>query len=123
MVDIYHYPVMYRDVLRNLDIPSRQSVLDCTLGMGSLSYKMLEAMPAQGILYGIDKDIDSLELATRKLNIFGNRAKLFKADFSDIDKVVEHFGVKGFDAIILDLGISSYQLNNGDRGFSFSQGI
>ena len=119
MTQAYHYPVMYREVLDCLEVENKKTVVDCTVGIGSHAYKILEAMPEDGFLIGIDKDEDSLEVARQRLKKFEGKFTLFKADFSDLDQVLKDLNIKGTDAFLFDLGISTYQLNNSQRGFSF----
>ena len=119
MDNIYHYPVMYREVLELLDISKRHVVVDCTVGIASHAACMLEAMPQDGRLIGIDKDEESLGVAASRLKDYQGRFTLAKSDFSDLDKVLNGLKVDKVDAFLFDLGISTYQLSNPDRGFSF----
>lgn len=119
MKEAYHYPVMYREVLNFLDPGKRRIVVDCTAGIGSHSYKLLESMPKDGFLIGIDRDQDSLEVARSRLEEFPGRFSLVKDNFANLDQILNNLGIEEVDAFLFDLGISTYQLNNPDRGFSF----
>jgi len=119
MTDIYHYPVMYREVIEQLDLFTKKVAVDCTVGMGAHSEKILHAMGSDGYLVGIDKDEESLNIARARLHDFTGRFLLAKSDFSGLDQVLEDAGFKGVDAFLFDLGISMYQLTNAERGFSF----
>ena len=116
---IHHYPVMYREVLDLLDIKNKKVIVDCTLGVGSLAIKFFEVMSNESFLIGIDKDEKSLEVARQRLQSLNGHFSLCKSSFSDIDKVLKSLGIDKVDVFIFDLGISSYQLNNPNRGFSF----
>ncbi|MDD3296233.1 MAG: 16S rRNA (cytosine(1402)-N(4))-methyltransferase RsmH [Candidatus Omnitrophica bacterium] len=115
----YHYPVMYREVLDLLELAGKRVIVDCTTGVGSLAYKMIEKADNEAFFIGIDKDKNSLDIASRKLEEFKGRFVLIQEDFSNLDKVMSSLNCKGADAFLFDLGISTYQLNNSQRGFSF----
>jgi len=117
----YHYPVMYREVLEHLNLNNVRVVVDCTLGLGSLASKLLEKMPADSILIGLDRDERSLNIASQRLSSFGSRVIYFKSDFLNLDDVLGDLKIQKVDAFIFDLGISTYQLSDAQRGFSFLQ--
>ena len=119
MENTYHYPVMYREVIEQLALVDKKVVVDCTVGMGTHSHKLLEAMPRDGRLVGIDKDEESLNIARVKLEDFKGRFNLIKSNFAQIKDVLASLQLKSVDAFLFDLGISTYQLNNPERGFSF----
>jgi 16S rRNA (cytosine1402-N4)-methyltransferase len=114
-----HYPVMYREILKMLDIPNSGVVVDCTLGVGSLALKCLQSMKSGALYIGIDRDQDSLNIAADKLKDHQGKFKLVQENFANISHVLSGQGIKEADAIIFDLGISTYQLSNQERGFSF----
>lgn len=116
---IKHYPVMFRELAEFLDVSRRRMVVDCTVGMGSLAAKFLELMPPEAFLVGMDRDQDSLDIASRNLRQFASRFSLVKSDFLDLDKALNGLGIGGADAFVFDLGISTYQLLTQERGFSF----
>ncbi|MFH1875575.1 MAG: 16S rRNA (cytosine(1402)-N(4))-methyltransferase RsmH [Candidatus Omnitrophota bacterium] len=119
MREISHYPVMYREVMEYLNVGSRRVLVDCTVGMGAHAARFLAAMGPQGVLVGIDKDSESLALASATLAPFGSRAILVKEDFSHLESVLDGQGIDYADAFLFDLGISTYQLARAQRGFSF----
>lgn len=119
MENNYHYPVMYREVIEQLALCDKKVVVDCTVGMGAHSQKMFEAMPRDGRLVGIDKDEESLNIARARLQDFNGRFNLIKSNFSQIADVLSSLHLKEVDVFLFDLGISTYQLNNPERGFSF----
>lgn len=118
-MEVKHYPVMYREVLDLLDIRSRTVIVDCTLGVGSHALKFFEVMKKDALLIGIDKDEESLKIAQQRLKPFEGRFILVNSDFSRINSILEEINIKGVDVFFFDLGISTYQLNNSERGFSF----
>ena len=95
-------------------------VVDATLGLGGHSEALLESNPNL-VLIGIDRDLDAIVKAKNRLAKFENRAKLNHAIFDEITDVVNSFGFEKVDGLLFDLGVSSMQLDQSDRGFSYSQ--
>ncbi len=116
-----HYPVLYREVLQYLAVEDKKVVLDCTCGMGSHALKMLPRMREDSLYIGIDKDSDSLDIARQQLVSFKNRVVLVNEDFRNLDLVLRSLAIEKVDAVLMDLGISTYQLMDSERGFSFSK--
>jgi 16S rRNA (cytosine1402-N4)-methyltransferase len=116
--DVYHKPVMLKEVIEHLHLRPGHVVVDGTLGLGGHSLKILEQIGPSGKLIAIDQDEDALKIA--KENLRGFTAQCFFAlqRFSEMDQVVKEAGIEKVDGILLDLGISSFQINNPERGFS-----
>ncbi len=114
-----HLPVLARQVVEILDVGAAKVVVDGTVGGGGHAALLLEQMPADGVLIGLDRDKEALRAAAQRLAPFGGRAQLHHANFSAAAQVVAQAGFSGADAVLFDLGVSSYQLDNGERGFSF----
>ncbi len=93
--------------------------IDATLGGGGHAQMILEASSPNGFLLGIDRDNDTLTLASEALKEFGSRVKIVQGDFKDLNEICEKENISKADGILMDLGISSIQLEKGSRGFSF----
>lgn len=94
--------------------------VDATLGLGGHSEAMLQQFPELTVV-GIDRDPHALELAGRRLAAFRDRTHLVHAVYDEIPQVLERLGIPGADGILFDLGVSSMQLDEADRGFAYSQ--
>jgi 16S rRNA (cytosine1402-N4)-methyltransferase len=117
--EVYHVPIMVSEVLTLLE-PQRGGIfVDGTLGGGGHAEAVLCALPESGRLYGIDRDDDALKAAGARLKRFGDRFTAIKGNFFDMKRLLSDRGVLHVDGILLDLGVSSHQLDDGARGFSY----
>ncbi len=114
-----HTPVLLHEVIQALAIQPAGWYVDCTVGLGGHSSAILEASGPDGRLLGLDADARSLELARQRLAAFGPRAVLVHANFRDLERVAKDVGVEAANGIVMDLGLSSWQLADRSRGFSF----
>ena len=115
-----HRPVLAERVLEFLE-PALEGgglLVDCTLGRGGHAYQALEAFP-RARLIGIDRDPDAVEASRAHLSSFRNRVRLVRDDFSRVKAILERLGDPQARGVLLDLGVSSPQLDEADRGFSF----
>ena len=119
ITDFYHEPVMLKEVVDSLLVGSTGVYVDGTVGGGGHAYAILKNTDA--FLVGIDCDDEALQFAERKLSEFGSRKVLIKANFADLENILRNLNIKKVDGVLLDLGVSSRQLDNAQRGFSFSQ--
>jgi len=115
-----HLPVLVDEVLTSLAVGPGSSVADCTVGGGGHAERLLEATSPDGRLLGIDADRAAIAEAERVLARFGDRVVLRHANFEAIYDAATDAGVFPLDAVLFDLGLSSYQLADPDRGFSFA---
>jgi len=113
-----HIPVMENEVLEFLITESGGIYLDCTLGLGGHACKILNAISPHGRLVGIDIDPNALEIAKRNLVPYENRTCLIHGNFTYLDQILSQFGVSQVDGVLMDLGFSSYQIEDPARGFS-----
>jgi 16S rRNA (cytosine1402-N4)-methyltransferase len=116
---IPHLPVLYHESLKLLQPKNHGKYLDGTLGAGGHAEGILIGSQPDGMLVGLDVDSQALEIAKRKLSKFGERAVLIKRSYEDMAKELGAIRWKCVDGIILDLGLSSMQLDTAERGFSF----
>ncbi|MDH5638815.1 MAG: 16S rRNA (cytosine(1402)-N(4))-methyltransferase RsmH [Nitrospinota bacterium] len=119
VADFGHIPVLMDEVLSYIARPLTRSVLDATLGAGGHAEAILKAMD-QVRLIGMDKDDVAIALSKSRLAPFGERVSFKRADFSRIGQVLDEYDFPTVDAILMDLGVSSMQIDNPSRGFSFS---
>ncbi len=125
--DERHVPVL-RDRCVSLIAPSvaaaesagrRPVVVDATLGMGGHSETMLQRFPTAHLV-GIDRDTEALDLAGERLAPFADRTDLVHAVYDELPEVLQDLGIDGVDGVLFDLGVSSLQLDERDRGFAYS---
>ncbi len=114
-----HISVMPEEALAQLNLRPGSVVIDGTLGMGGHAALMAQKLGARGHLIGIDRDKSALEQAKKRLAAFPLRVDLFQGNFADIDSFAAQAKVAAVDGILLDLGISSMQLDDPQRGFAF----
>jgi 16S rRNA (cytosine1402-N4)-methyltransferase len=115
-----HLPVLVDEVLTSLAVGSGSSVADCTVGGGGHAERLLEATSPDGRLLGIDADRAAIAEAKRVLARFGDRVELRQGNFESIYDLANDAKFVPLDAILFDLGLSSYQLADPRRGFSFA---
>jgi len=113
-----HAPVLVTEVVSWLRASEGGLFVDCTVGLGGHAEAILDASPKTRVI-GLDRDMESMELATSRLERFGNRFVGNQANFKELKAVLEHHSVVKAAGILADLGISSFQLDSADRGFSF----
>ena len=121
--DSRHIPVMLMESLENLNIKNSGIYVDGTLGLGGHSEEILKKIDS-GLLLGIDRDNGSIELAKKRLSNYKN-FKLFHDSYKNLKNILFKLDITGVDGILLDLGLSSYQLEDNQRGFShkYSSGL
>ena len=116
---IYHTPAMLNEVIEHLKLAPGKTIIDATMGTGGHSKLIAQAISPGGRLIGIDRDEESLKVARERLVGAKASCEFVHSNFADIDKVAEEQNIKEVDGILFDLGISSYQLDDPERGFSF----
>ena len=120
MTQFHHIPIMLKKVLELL-APERGGIfVDGTLGGGGHSEGILKRL-TDGRLYGIDRDGEAIAAASERLKPFGDKFKAIRGNFFDMKSLLANEGVTGVEGILLDLGVSSYQLDTPERGFSYHE--
>jgi len=120
-MDFSHVPVLYDECISNLNIKEDGVYVDGTLGGGGHALGIAERLGAGGTLIGIDRDMDAINAAGKRLAAVKCRSELVHANFSDIDTILDELEIDGINGALLDIGVSSFQLDNGERGFSYMQ--
>ena len=118
-MEFSHVPVLYEEVIAGLDIKPDGVYADGTIGGAGHSSGICERLGKDGWLIGIDRDSDALKAAAEKLKNFGCRRDLIKSNYSEIKLVMSQLGAEKLDGALLDLGVSSFQLDAPERGFSY----
>ncbi|MCR4943823.1 MAG: 16S rRNA (cytosine(1402)-N(4))-methyltransferase RsmH [Clostridium sp.] len=119
-MEFKHVSVLLNECLDNLDIKEDGIYVDCTLGGAGHSSHILKRLSEKGMLIGIDQDTDALKAAKERLKDYKN-VKFVHSNFYNIDSILEELQIEKVDGILMDLGVSSYQLDEGERGFSYMQ--
>ena len=118
MSAFHHVSVLLDECIEALNIKPDGIYVDGTLGGAGHSYQIAKRLTT-GKLIGIDRDTVALKAAGERLKEFEGKVLLIHSNFCEIDKVLESFGIEAVDGILLDLGVSSPQLDDGERGFSY----
>lgn len=114
-----HVSVLYKEVLQGLQPKSEGRYIDGTVGAGGHAFGILESSSPQGKLLGLDRDPAALNVARERLKEFGDRVHLRQASYVEMEKVAREIGWGEVNGIVLDLGLSSLQLEDATRGFAF----
>ncbi|HYF95044.1 MAG TPA: 16S rRNA (cytosine(1402)-N(4))-methyltransferase RsmH [Symbiobacteriaceae bacterium] len=120
-MDFHHVPVLLRETLEGLDIHATGTYVDCTLGGGGHSFEIASRLGPAGRLVALDQDENALKAGGERLATFGERVILVKTNFEHIAAVIERLGAGPVSGVLMDIGVSSHQLDEGERGFSFHQ--
>jgi 16S rRNA (cytosine1402-N4)-methyltransferase len=121
MMTAIHIPVMVREVIDALAVRPGGRYVDGTAGEGGHAESVLEAASPGGRLLGIDRDPKALAVARERLSPYGENATLVEGNYVDMANICRSHGFEPVDGILLDLGVSSFQLEHAGRGFSFSR--
>ena len=119
MKETGHVPVLYRETLTALELEPGNIIIDGTLGGGGHARGILEAVSPNGRLIGIDRDAAAIERCRERLDRYRGMLTLVHDDFKNVRKILDSLAVQEIDGAVLDLGVSSFQLDEGERGFSY----
>ncbi|HHW11736.1 MAG TPA: 16S rRNA (cytosine(1402)-N(4))-methyltransferase RsmH [Firmicutes bacterium] len=121
MAEVRHQPVMPAEVIQYLDPKPGEVIVDGTIGLGGHSKLIAARLGTEGFLIGIDQDGSALALARENLASFTGKLLLFHDNFRNLGSIIRQSSPQGIDGLLLDLGVSSLQLDWGERGFSYQQ--
>lgn len=114
-----HIPVMLEEIVALLQCRPGGVYVDGTIGGGGYARAILDRSEPEGVVVGMDWDVEAIARVRGRLGVYGGRLILEKADFAEIRRVLRTHGIREVDGIAVDLGVSSYQLEDPERGFSF----
>ena len=118
-MDFKHVSVLLDETITGLNIKPDGIYVDGTLGGGGHAYEVLKRLSPKGRLIGIDQDGEALKAAGKRLKEFENQVTLVRDNYCEIERVLKDLNIETVDGIVLDIGVSSYQLDNLERGFSY----
>lgn len=119
MSEFSHFSVLLGECIENLNIKPDGIYVDGTAGGAGHSSKIAERLGEGGLLIPIDQDEDAIKVITERLAPYGDKVKIVRDNFSNIKRVLDELEVDKIDGLLLDLGVSSYQLDTAERGFSY----
>jgi len=119
-VEAHHTPVMVKETLTALRVSPWGAYVDCTLGEGGHALALVKAVEPAPRVLGIDLDSEALAMARRRLRPYGDGVRIVLGSYTDLLGLAERNGFKPADGVLFDLGVSSLQLETGNKGFSFS---
>ncbi|GIR03567.1 MAG: ribosomal RNA small subunit methyltransferase H [Pseudomonadota bacterium] len=116
-----HVPVMSTETIKYLNPKSDGIYIDGTIGAGGHANQILSMLSPKGRLIGIDRDEEALKICEKRFSSFKNLVSLHHTSYDNIKKILDELGIQKVDGMLLDLGLSSLQLNSESRGFSFKK--
>ena len=119
-MEFSHISVLLNETVDSLSVSPEGIYADGTLGGGGHSLEILKKLSPKGRLIGIDRDTEALEAAKKRLSSFDN-VSFVHSNFSNIKEIISSLGIEAIDGAVIDLGVSSYQLDFGERGFSYME--
>lgn len=118
-MEFSHYSVLLNETIEQLNIRPDGIYVDGTLGGGGHSYQILKRLSEKGRLIGIDQDADAIRAAGERLSEFQDRLTIIRSNYANMKEELHAIGVERVDGIVLDLGVSSFQLDTPERGFTY----
>lgn len=118
-MDFEHKSVLLGETIENLNIKPDGIYVDGTLGGGGHSYEICRRLSGQGRLIGIDQDEDAVKAAAHRLAGFKDKVTIVRDNYCNMEEILKSLGINKVDGIVLDLGVSSYQLDTAERGFTY----
>ena len=122
-MEFKHKSVLLNETIENLNIKPDGIYVDGTLGGAGHSYEICRQLSTKGSLIGIDQDEAAIEAASKRLEEFQDRVTIIRSNYCNMKKELTRKGIFSVDGIVLDLGVSSYQLDNAERGFTYREDV
>lgn len=122
-MEFKHKSVLLNETIENLNIKPDGIYVDGTLGGAGHSYEICRQLSTKGSLIGIDQDEAAIEAASKRLEEFQDRVTIIRSNYCNMKKELNRKGIFSVDGIVLDLGVSSYQLDNAERGFTYREDV
>lgn len=120
-MEFKHVSVLLEETVEHLNIKADGIYVDGTLGGAGHAYQICKRLGAGGRLIGIDQDREAIRTSAERLKEFGDKVTIVKSNYVNMKQILQDLGIQRVDGIVLDLGVSSYQLDNADRGFSYME--
>lgn len=120
-MDFKHKPVLLSETIEGLNIKENGIYVDCTVGGGGHSLEIVKRLGPNGRLVAIDQDEDALLEAQKVLADYKDQVSFVKSNYAYLDSLLDSLNIEKVDGVLMDIGVSSYQLDEGDRGFSYNQ--
>ncbi len=118
-MEFNHYSVLLNETIENLNIKPDGIYVDGTLGGGGHAYQVASRLSEKGRLIGIDQDAEAIAAAGERLKEFGDKITIIRSNYANMKEELHRIGVEKVDGIVLDLGVSSFQLDTPERGFAY----
>lgn len=122
-MEFVHKSIMLAETIESLCIKPDGIYVDGTLGGGGHSFEIAKRLQKDGRLIGIDQDGDAIEAAGQRLAPYADKVTIVRSNYADMKQVLQTLSIEKVDGILLDLGVSSYQLDNGERGFTYREDV
>ena len=120
-MDFKHQSVLLEETIENLNIVPDGIYVDGTLGGGGHAFQVCSRLSEKGHFIGIDQDAAAIQAAGDRLKLFEDKVTIVRSNYSDMKQVLKELGISTVNGIVLDLGVSSYQLDTAERGFSYRE--
>lgn len=122
-MEFKHYSVLLDETIEYLNVKPDGIYVDGTTGGAGHAYQVCKRLGEGGRFIGIDQDEAAIATATQRLAEFGDRVTIVRSNYENMKQVLDDLGIDGVDGIVLDLGVSSYQLDNAERGFTYREDV